>query len=168
MNFDHFGEITSQPLDRGEIADLIACAHDHGLAVMAHANGAQTVSAALDAGVDSIEHGAYMDAECVSQLAESGAVWTPTLATIGNLIGCGRYPDDVLRPLLALQMENVAECVRQGGTVAAGSDAGAYLVPHCKGIADEVALLRRAIGENADAELVRAESEVRRRFRRSA
>ena len=97
-----------------------------------------------------------MDAECVSQLAESGAVWTPTLATIGNLIGCGRYPDDVLRPLLALQMENVAECVRQGGTVAAGSDAGAYLVPHCKGIADEVALLRRAIGENADAELVRA------------
>ena len=30
MNFDHFGEITSQPLDRGEIADLIACAHDHG------------------------------------------------------------------------------------------------------------------------------------------
>ncbi len=49
-----------------------------------------------------------------------------------------------------------------------GSDAGAYLVPHCKGIADEVALLRRAIGENADAELVRAESEVRRRFRRSA
>lgn len=168
MNFDHFGEITSQPLDRGEIADLIACAHDHGLAVMAHANGAQTVSAALDAGVDSIEHGAYMDAECVSQLAESGAVWTPTLATIGNLIGCGRYPDDVLRPLLALQMENVAECVRQGGTVAAGSDAGAYLVPHCKGIADEVALLRYAIGESADAELVRAESEVRRRFRRSA
>ena len=135
---------------------------------MAHANGAQTVSAALDAGVDSIEHGAYMDAECVSQLAESGAVWTPTLATIGNLIGCGRYPDDVLRPLLALQMENVAECVRQGGTVAAGSDAGAYLVPHCKGIADEVALLRYAIGESADAELVRAESEVRRRFRRSA
>ena len=46
---------------------------------------------------------AYMDAECVSQLAESGAIWTPTLATIGNLIGCGRYPDDVLRPLLALR-----------------------------------------------------------------
>ena len=100
MNFDHFGEITSRPLDRGEIADLIACAHDHGLAVMAHANGAQTVSAALDAGVDSIEHGAYMDAECVSQLRRGAAqVWTPTLATIGNLIGCGRYPDDVLRPL---------------------------------------------------------------------
>ena len=168
MDFDHFGEITSQPLDRGEIAELIACAHDHGLAVMAHANGAQTVRAALNAGVDSIEHGAYMDAECVSQLAESGAIWTPTLATIGNLIGCGRYPDDVLRPLLALQMENVVECVRQGGTVAAGSDAGAYLVSHCKGIADEVALLRCAIGENADAELTRAESEVRRRFRRSA
>ena len=54
MNFDHFGEITSQPLDRGEIADLIAFAHDHGLAVMAHANGSQTVSAALVAGVDSI------------------------------------------------------------------------------------------------------------------
>lgn len=166
MNFDHFGAITSQPLEPSEIAERIAYAHDRGLAVMAHANGAQTVRAALDAGVDSIEHGAYLDEECVIQLAESGAVWTPTLATIGNLIGCGRYPDDVLQPLLALQMENVALCVRRGGTVAAGSDAGAYLVPHLKGIADEAALLRRAIGEGADAELTRAEAEIRRRFRR--
>ena len=144
MDFNRFGVITSIPLERAEIADMIAYAHDRGMAVMAHANGAQTIRDALDAGVDSIEHGAYMDDECVSQLAESGAVWVPTLVTIGNLIGCGRYPDEVLRPLLALQMKNVRTCAERGGTIAAGSDSGAYLVPHVQGIRDELALLKQA------------------------
>lgn len=144
MDFNRFGVITSIPLERAEIADMIAYAHDRGMAVMAHANGAQTIRDALDAGVDSIEHGAYMDDECVSQLAESGAVWVPTLVTIGNLIGCGRYPDEVLRPLLALQMKNVRTCAEHGGTIAAGSDSGAYLVPHVQGIRDELALLKQA------------------------
>ena len=144
MDFNRFGVITSIPLDRAEIADMISYAHDRGMAVMAHANGAQTIRDALDAGVDSVEHGAYMDDECVAQLAESGAVWVPTLVTIGNLIGCGRYPDEVLRPLLAFQMKNVRACAERGGIIAAGSDSGAYLVPHVQGIRDELALLKQA------------------------
>ncbi len=128
MDFDHFGRITSEPLSQEEIHDMIAYAHDRGMSVMAHANGAQTIRNALDAGVDSIEHGAYMDDDCVSQLTQSGAVWTPTISTIANLIGCGRYPDEVLRPLFALQEKNVCACRDQGGVIAAGSDAGAYRV----------------------------------------
>lgn len=166
MDFDHFGVITSTPLERGEIRDMIAYAHDCGMRVMAHANGAQTIRDALDAGVDSIEHGAYMDAECVSQLAGSDAVWTPTLVTIGNLIGCGRFPDSVLEPLLELQLANVYECVRQGGCVAAGSDAGAYMVPHVKGIDDEVALFRKIFGTDADRVITEGENAVRNRFKR--
>lgn len=162
MDFDHFGRITSIPLSREEIHDMIAFAHDRGLAVMAHANGAQTIRDALDAGVDSIEHGAYMDAECVSQLAQSGAVWTPTLVTIGNLIGCGRYPDGVLEPLLKLQMDNVAAFHRQGGILAAGSDAGAYRVLHVQGLRDEIALLRSILG--SEAPLEQGERAIRARF----
>ena len=60
MDFDHYGKITSEPLSDGEIRDMIACAHDCGFAVMAHANGAETVMSAVRAGVDSIEHGAYL------------------------------------------------------------------------------------------------------------
>ena len=144
MDFDHYGVITSEPLTRQEIFDMIAYAHDNGKVVMAHANGAQTIRNALDAGVDSIEHGAYMDSECVAQLAESGKIWTPTAVTIGNLIGCGRFPDDVLKPLLELHLQNAHDCAAQGGLIAAGSDAGAYMVPHVKGLHDEIALLTGA------------------------
>lgn len=162
MDFDRFGMITSEPLTREEIADMIAYAHDKGMAVMAHANGAQTIRDALNAGVDSVEHGAYMDDECVAQLAESGAVWTPTLVTIGNLIGCGRYPDEVLKPLLALQMRNVRVCAEQGGVIAAGSDSGAYRVPHVKGICDELRLLQQA-GVSVES-LLEGEQRIREKF----
>lgn len=166
MDFDHYGAITSQPLSETEIRDMIAYAHDCGFAVMAHANGAETVLNAVRAGVDSIEHGAYLNEECVACLAESEAVWTPTLVTIGNLIGCGRYPDSVLKPLLECQMESVHVCAEKGGKIALGSDAGAYLVPHGKGWADEYSLLASALGERTDAILQSAESRIRDRFHR--
>ena len=163
MDFDRFGVITSEPLTREEIRDMIAYAHDRGLAVMAHANGAETILHALEAGVDSIEHGAYMNAQCVSAMAQSRAIWVPTLVTIGNLMGCGRHPDEVLRPLLALQMENVRTCALQGGSIAVGSDAGAYRVMHGQGLDDEVALLMQVVsGEVLEA----GEKRIRERFRR--
>lgn len=164
MDFNHFGVITSSPLTKAEIHDMIAYAHDRGMAVMAHANGAQTIRDALDCGVDSIEHGAYMDEECVEQLAESGAVWTPTAVTIGNLIGDGRYPDAVLQPLLELHLKNAGLCAARGGLVAAGSDAGAYRVYHVSGLQDEINLMHRA--GVTDAVLEAAEENIRSRFHR--
>lgn len=166
MDFNQFGTITGTPLPAEEIRELIHIAHEDGFAVMAHANGAQTIAAAIDAGVDSIEHGAYMDADTVHALAESRCVWTPTLVTVGNLLGEGRYPDAVLSPLLQLQMENVALCAQLGGKIALGSDAGAYAVYHVQGAADEYALLKRAVGERVDSLLAAGENEIRSRFRR--
>lgn len=167
MDFDCFGRITSQPLDPAEIRELIRIAHGEGFAVMAHANGADTVKAAVDAGVDSIEHGAYLDDAAVEQLAHSGAVWVPTLVTIGNLIGEGRYSDAVLRRLLHLQMDSVARCARLGGRIALGSDAGAYRVPHVQGALDEYRYLKEAIGPETDRILEIGEKTIQSRFRRS-
>lgn len=164
MDFDHYGVLTDTQLDAGEIADMIAAAHDAGLCVMAHANGDETVSVAIAAGVDSIEHGAYLREETVHQLAQSETVWTPTLVTIGNLIGNGRFPDEQLKPLLAYQMQNVALASRLGVKLAAGSDAGAYRVLHTQGTLDEYALLRQAIGEDADAVIARGNQEIMKRF----
>jgi imidazolonepropionase-like amidohydrolase len=124
------------------------------------------IRAALEAGVDSVEHGAYMDADTVRAMAQSGAVWVPTLSTVGNLIGNGRFPDEVLRRILDGQLRNIAECARQGGTVALGSDAGAYCVFHAKAVKDEYAWLKRALGDETEALLAAGEAEVRRRFRR--
>lgn len=164
MDFDHYGVLTSTPLEPEEIQEMIAIAHDRQLSVMAHANGARTVRAAVEAGVDSVEHGAYLDEEALEALAQSQAVWVPTLVTIGNLIGDGRYPDAVLRPLLELQMGNVRRCARLGGKIALGSDNGAYRVPHVQGSLDEYSLLRRALGDEADRILEQGEAQIRRRF----
>ena len=166
MDFDCYGRITCAPLEAAEIQEMIRVAHGEGMAVMAHANGADCVKAALEAGVDSVEHGAYLDDAAVRMLSQSGAVWVPTLVTIGNLIGDGRFPDAVLKPLLDLQMQNVRKCARMGGKIAAGSDAGAYRVPHVRGARDERALLLRALGADGEKVLDAGEAEIRRRFRR--
>ena len=164
MDFDHYGVLTDEPLASREIADMIACAHDEGFSVMAHANGDSAVRAALAAGVDSIEHGAYLSPETRSQLAESRAVWVPTLVTIGNLIGDGRFPDAALRPLLAFQQQAVRDAAAQGAMIACGSDAGAYRVLHAQGGLDEQSLLRRTLGPTADQLLARGNTEIQNRF----
>ena len=45
---------------------------------MSHTNGAYGTRAAIEAGVDSLEHGNYMDEETLSMLADSDTVWVPT------------------------------------------------------------------------------------------
>lgn len=61
-----------------------------------------------------------------------------------------RFPDEVLTPLLAYQMNAVKKAAALGAKIACGSDAGAYRVLHGQGGLDERTLLRRAIGEGAD------------------
>ncbi len=54
MDFDRFGVLTQEPLPPALIKELIHIAHEEGMSVMAHANGARTVEAAANAGVDSV------------------------------------------------------------------------------------------------------------------
>lgn len=164
MDFDRLGALTDVPLTPEEIREMIAIAHGEGFSVMAHANGDATVAAAIAAGVDSIEHGAYLGQETLHRLAESRTVWVPTLVTFGNLIGCGRFPDAVLKPLLEGAMENVRTAAALGALIAPGSDAGAFRVLHGQGTLDEYALLKAAIGEGCDEVLSRGIREIQARF----
>ena len=164
MDFDRYGVITGEPLPPDEIAELIRVAPGEGLSVMAHANGADTVRAAAEAGVDSVEHGAYLDDEALTAMVEARTVWTPTISTVGNLIGEGRYPDAVFEPLFAYQAENIRRFAAMGGTIAPGSDAGAYAVPHVQGALDELEYLTEILGVDAKATLYEGISEIMRRF----
>lgn len=164
MDFERLGVLTDEPLSPEEIREMISIAHDEGFSVMAHANGDETVSAAIAAGVDSIEHGAYLREQTLHQLAQSRTVWVPTLVTVGALLGDGRFPDTVLRPLLEGAMENVRKAASLGARIAPGSDAGAYRVLHAQGIEEECALLRQAIGADADAIVERGCRALMERF----
>lgn len=130
MDFHRFGVLSQPGLDRTTIWELIRIAHGEGMAVMVHANGAEQIAIAAAAGAESIEHGAYAGEAALSVMAEIGTVWVPTLSTIANLRGKGRYPDAVTGRILENTMENVAAFVKMGGLIAPGSDAGAWAVPH--------------------------------------
>lgn len=139
MDFDRFGVLTEEGLPLRLIGELIHIAHEEGMAVMAHANGARTVEAAAAAGVDSVEHGAYQDADSLAAMAENGTVWVPTLSTVGNLRGKGRFAEDAVQAILENALESLS---RYQGLVAPGTDAGAWAVPH--GSRTEEALLSMA------------------------
>ena len=148
MDFDRFGVLTEPGLAEEEIRELIHIAHEEGMAVMAHANGARTVEAAAKAGVDSVEHGAYLDADALRAMEEAGTVWVPTLSTIGNLRGAGRFSEKAVVAILESAMENIS---RYKGFLAVGSDAGAWNVPHgCK--SEEDLLLQAGVSVERLAE----------------
>lgn len=127
MDFDHFGVLTEDGLHPEEIRELIHIAHEEGMSVMSHCNGARTAEAAAKYGVDSIDHGAYLDKDALQAMEDNGTVWVPTLSTIGNLRGKGRFSEDAVCKILDSALTNVAE---YKGLLAAGTDAGAWAVPH--------------------------------------
>ncbi len=130
MDFDQYGVLTDEGYPPEDIRELIHIAHEEGFTVMAHANGAQVVQAAALAGVDSVEHGAYLNSDALHAMQESGTVWCPTLSTIGNLKGKGRFSESAVRRILDSALENVYDFAQMGGLLAPGTDAGAWAVPH--------------------------------------
>ena len=140
LDFNNHGQITGTPLDRK----------------------------AVEPGVDSVEHGNYIDPETIRELADSDSVWVPTLVTIRNLRGCGRYKESVLDPIIELAAKNLRLAYKYRAKVALGSDAGAYMVLHGKGLMDEYQAFMDILGESGDvrAWLADGEKRIQDTFRR--
>ena len=162
MDFDRFGALTEEPLKPEEIKELIHIAHEEGFSVMAHANGARCVEAAAAAGVDSVEHGAYLDGDALAAMKENGTVWCPTLSTVGNLRGTGRFDESAVARILESAMENVRAFADMGGFLVPGTDAGAGNV--FQGSLSEYELLEAALGADAEAILNRGIGKLREKF----
>ena len=162
MDFDCFGRLTEEGLSPEEIRELIHIAHEEGFAVMAHCNGARTAEAAAAAGLDSVEHGAYLDRDALQAMAEMGTVWVPTLSTIGNLRGKGRFNEDAVQKILDSALQNVRDFAAMGGLVAPGSDAGAWAVPH--GCMTEEKLLELALGARTQDVMETGTQKIKEKF----
>ena len=160
MDFDNPGKLMQTGPTETEIAYMVTISKDLGMAVMAHCNGAKAAIAAAKAGVDSIEHGAYLNQEALSAMKEAGVIWVPTLSTIGNLLGKGRYPDKGVEEILESALVNVKAYKELGGLVACGSDAGAWAVPH--GCETEMDWLHKA--GLTDAEIQKANQAIVDKF----
>lgn len=162
MDFHQFGVLTEEGLPPDTIRELIHIAHEEGFSVMAHANGARTVEYAAAAGVDSVEHGAYLDEDALAAMKDAGTVWVPTLSTVGNLRNTGRFPETAVSAILTSALENVSRFAAMGGLLSAGTDAGAWSVPH--GSQTEYPLLHMALGECTEHILQSGEASIRAKF----
>lgn len=162
MDFNRFGVLTEEGLPAAEIRELVHIAKDKGFAVAVHCNGAATVRAAAEAGVDSVEHGAYQDEESLAAMKEAGCIWVPTVSTVGNLLGKGRFDDGAVAAILESALENCGKFAAMGGCLAPGSDAGAWAVPH--GCRTEQAWLEKALGDRTRAILEQGAKAVMERF----
>ena len=170
MDFNAHGAVTGTPLDAAEVKEMVHIAHEEGMNVMSHTNGDYGVQAAVEAGVDSLEHGKYMNEDSLAMLAQSHTVWVPTLVTVRNLMGDGRYEDEVLWPIIESAKENVRKAFQLGIKVAPGSDAGAYRVLHGQGIQDEMDSFVEFLEEEKRDDVYRwladGEAEIKKKFMR--
>ena len=164
MDFDRFGVLSEEGLPREMIRELVHIAHAEGFAVMAHCNGAGTAETAAAAGAESIEHGAYLDADALHAMSENGTVWVPTLSAIGNLRGTGRFDEKAVAAIYESSVENLRAFIKMNGLIAPGSDAGAWAVPHIRGGMDEFAHLAYALGDGWESIVNAGIDAVRTKF----
>jgi imidazolonepropionase-like amidohydrolase len=118
-----------------EIKAVVATAHDYGFAVAAHAHGAEAIRRAVIGGVDSIEHGTFMDAEDMKLMVEHGTWYVPTIIA-GDFVAHqakvpGYYPPQVAAKAEAigpLIQATAGRAYKAHVKIAFGTDAAVY--PH--------------------------------------
>jgi imidazolonepropionase-like amidohydrolase len=117
-----------------EMKAIVADAHRLGRKVAAHAHGAEGIRWAAEAGVDSIEHGSYIDDTGIAVMKEHGTYLVPTLYLGDWMIdnaGLTRLPPPLLakaREVIPAARKNIAHAFASGVKVAFGTDAAVY--PH--------------------------------------
>ena len=124
-----------QQFSNDEFAAIVEAAHSMGRRVTAHAHGTDGINAALRAGVDSIEHGTYLDRESVRLLRQGNRYLVPTMMA-GWWVGQLAEQGGVLTPAQADKARRVGpDLVRMvrmahaaGVRIAFGTDTG--VSPH--------------------------------------
>ena len=117
-----------------EMKAIVADAHRLGRKVAAHAHGAQGILWATEAGVDSIEHGSYIDDAAITAMKQHGTYLVPTMYLqtwmLENSQSIGLPPmyAGKMRQVTEVARKNVSHAFASGVKVAFGTDAAVY--PH--------------------------------------
>lgn len=171
MDFREYGKvIAGDPINPGELREMVHIAHESGFAVMSHTNGRDAVLQAIEAEVDSIEHGNFIDDACIRAFATVKTAFLPTATVARNLSLC---PPDTTDPSVLTEIwehskKTIRKAYETGVILAIGSDAGAVGVGHGQGAEDEYACFRESVPDQ-DGLLVRlqdGEAFIKKTFHR--
>ncbi|MBA2529800.1 MAG: amidohydrolase family protein [Euzebyales bacterium] len=123
-----------------EVAVVVAEAHATKLPVMAHAQGTDGIKNALRAGVESIEHGIYLDDEAIDLMLAAGTFLVPTLvAPMGVLDAPEGVAENSLRKareVMEIHRESIRRAAEAGVRIAMGTDSG--VIPHGRNLSELV------------------------------
>lgn len=137
-----------------EMRAIVETAESLGLNVAAHAHGARGIEAAARAGVQTIEHGTYIDEQAARVMRENGTILVPTLMAFQGIkvnLGTGFYTPVVEEKIRAVSAfaETIVQRARENNVrIAFGTDAGVF--PHGQN-AGEFALMRAGGMSNREA-----------------
>jgi len=122
-----------------EVKTIVDEAHRAEVAVAAHCHGAPGMQNALNAGVDTIEHGTYLNAELADQMVEQGTVLIPTRQIIEESMAMldspaiPEFAKEKMRVTAKHHAEALKLAIRKGVTIACGTDiAGSQLAQFVK------------------------------------
>ncbi len=114
-----------------EMQAIVADAHRLGRRVAAHAHGAQGILWATEAGVDSIEHGSYINDEGITEMKKRGTYLVPTLYLEDWMLQYGNLPPfyhQKMVDVIGVAKGNIKRAMQAGVKIAMGTDAAVY--PH--------------------------------------
>src|ERR1700722_16408470 len=114
-----------------EMQAIVADAHRLGRKVAAHAHGAQGILWATEAGVDSIEHGSYINDEDIALMKKKGTYLVPTAYLIDWARQYANLPPLYAQKMIdvsAVAKGNIKHAMQSGVKIAMGTDAAVY--PH--------------------------------------
>ncbi len=123
-------------LTEEEMRAAIEEAKKRGAKSATHAQGTQGIKNAIRAGVDSVEHGIYLDDEAIEMMKERGVVLVPTLVAplyiveMGEEAGIPSYAVDKARSVMEAHFDSFKRAVKAGVKIAMGTDSGTPFNPH--------------------------------------
>ncbi|MCS5695359.1 amidohydrolase family protein [Desulfofundulus thermocisternus] len=150
VSFSEYGRVGGPQFTREELQRIVHRARGRGLRVMAHASGEEAVRLAVEAGVDSIEHGYFLSEESLHRMAARGIAWVPTVIPVaGQVRGQWRAQytareAEIINRTWRRHLKMVRKALEMGVTLGVGTDAGATGVCHGRGFLEELLLYREA------------------------
>jgi imidazolonepropionase-like amidohydrolase len=118
-----------------EMAAGISEGHRFHRTCASHAQGSEGILNAVRGGVDSIEHGIFMDDKCISEMKERGTYLVPTLSAVRNIIankdkGVPAYAVEKSIRVTERHTQSIKDYYKAGGKIAMGTDAGTPFNQH--------------------------------------
>jgi imidazolonepropionase-like amidohydrolase len=125
-------DVDSPQLTQAELDAIVDEAHARKRKAAAHAHGAEGARRAVKAGIDSIEHGSFLDDATLAEMKRRGTFYVPTalaLKDLGDQYAKGNlHPDAVPKYLAASKSHDRAlrSAIKMGVRIAYGTDSGVY------------------------------------------